>query len=114
MRKQVTTVLLTSLGVLGLGLPVASSAHMMGEYNTGYHMMDGYWGWGGAILALLFFILIGVAIALIIKRFAYSSRGQKYQGQGDNSKPLEILKQRYAKGEINKEEFEERKKVILQ
>jgi len=67
-----------------------------------FHGMDGYgcgmsWGW---ILGLLILI---IAIWLIIKMI-----NQNSQPQGGQKTPLDILKERYARGEIDKNEYEER------
>ena len=60
------------------------------------------WGW------LISLILIGIFIWVLIKVFIRT--GQSKTTGSKN--PLDILKERYAKGEINKEEFEERKKDL--
>ncbi len=74
---------------------------MMDSY--GYGMMSGgYW-----FLGLLFWILVIIGIVLLIK-YLWEGGGAK---KGEES-ALEILKKRYAKGEISKEEFEEKKKDL--
>lgn len=66
-------------------------------------------GWLGMILFWIAFIVV---IVLVIKWLFQ-------QGKTDTRPPaqeesvLEILKKRYVKGEINKEEFEQKKKDIL-
>lgn len=69
--------------------------HWFGEY--GYGMGHGF-GW---IFMLLFWIVIIAGIVFLIRSF------QK-KDEGGESKPRaeEILKQRYARGEIDKEEYE--------
>jgi len=63
-----------------------------------------YYGYGGHIMWVLFLILIAVIVYLILQNM----RPGKKNGQS----PLDILKSRYAKGEITKEEFERMKKDI--
>ncbi len=66
------------------------------------------WGWG---LFMVFFLLVFLAIVTIvvirllrgIDRAGYHSR---------NDEPLNIAKERYAKGEITKEQFEQLKKDL--
>ncbi len=61
------------------------------------NMMDGGSGWMGMMLLSVFFwVLIVVGVVLIVKWLL----GGK--GQGD---PMEILKERYARGEIDREAF---------
>lgn len=75
-----------------------------------YGMMDyGYgMGYGMWVLWLIFWILIVVGIVLLIK-YLWEHGGIKVEQES----ALEILKKRYAKGEISKEEFEEKKKDIV-
>jgi putative membrane protein len=56
---------------------------------------------------IIFWVLIIVGIVCLIKLV---KRGGKKEEKEETA--LEILKKRYAKGEINKEEFEARKKDI--
>lgn len=76
-----------------------------------FGMMDGY-GYGMSsdmwILGAIFWILILVGLVLLIK-YLWEGAGVK----GAQESALEILKKRYAKGEINKEEFEEKKKDLI-
>jgi putative membrane protein len=60
-------------------------------------------------IVLLIALIIGVffLVQWIMKS---SKQGRHQPGAGDSA--LEILKKRYASGEINKEEFEEQKKDI--
>lgn len=80
--------------------------------NYGYGHMATF-GILGGLLHILFWIL---AIAIVIRLIRGSRGGWYYgrcgQGMGSNS-AINILSERYAKGEINKEEYEQKKKDIL-
>ena len=63
------------------------------------------------------FIMIFFGIALIVGilflfRGSWGSMGNSGPGDIRGDSPLDVLKKRYAKGEINKEEFEQKKKDL--
>ncbi len=70
--------------------------------------------WGNqefmGVFMWIFWIAIIVGIIFLVKWIVQQSRPGGQQ-QGENS--LEILKKRYARGEIDKEEFEQKKKDLL-
>lgn len=73
-------------------------------YGPGMH----YGFWGGSPFMFLWWILIVVLVVLVIKGLRH--RGMTmHQGR---TTALDILNERYAKGEISKQEFEEKKKDI--
>lgn len=76
----------------------------------GYGMMGNYgtWGWLGWIFMVLFWILVVVALISFVRWLATRDR-EEHRGRS----ALDILKERYAKGEINKEEFEAKKKDLV-
>lgn len=69
-------------------------------------------GWGFGPFSWIFMILqwavIIAVLVFLVKWFTNHSRGSEENGQPS----LEILKERYARGEINKQEFEEKKKDL--
>lgn len=78
-------------------------------YPRGWHMMDwghGFWGFGGAFMWLIFLVLIGFVVYFVV-------RGEKWMKHGGSDETaLDILKKRYAKGEITKQEYEKIKKDL--
>ena len=96
--------------------PVDYALAQWGEYGSG-HMwpgMMGSWGmgWPGMIFMMLFWGLIIVALIFLIKWLIFSTRERKENPYG-TSRPLDILKERYARGEIDKTEFEEKRRDLL-
>lgn len=71
-------------------------------------MNFGYMGGFGSIIMVLWWVLVIAGIVALVKWLMDESRNK-----GDNKKSaLDILKDRYAKGEIDKIEFEEKKKDL--
>ena len=71
------------------------------------HMMHYGFGYGGMFMWIIFLIVIGVLIYFIVQH-------QKTKGRTptQNESHLDILKKRYAKGEITKEEYERMKEDL--
>jgi len=77
------------------------------EWHWEMHPMW-WWGWGLGMMAMMFLFWALVIIGLIVGIRWLVGRGR---GERPNT-ALEILRQRYARGEINKEEFEAKKKDL--
>lgn len=78
---------------------------MMGYYNMiGWNNAGGWW-WFNLIFMILFWILIILGVVALIKWLMNN------QAIGGNS-AMDILKERLAKGEIDKKEFEEKAKML--
>jgi putative membrane protein len=66
------------------------------------HMMDV--GYGGMFMWLILLVLIGVVVY-----FVFQSSKSKSSA---TERPLDVLKKRYARGEITKEQFDQMKKDL--
>lgn len=74
----------------------------------GFGMMN--YGFGGAILMWIILIALIVFIVWLVVR---SQRLKENSGSGyRGEKPVEIIKRRYARGEISREEFEQLRKDL--
>lgn len=103
----VTSTNATSSGSGGWSTPSDNYQYpnMMGYY--GYGPMSWGGGWGEFLMPF-FGIAFAICIALLIVWAVRSTRRNSYGG----SRAMDILEERYAKGEIDTKEFEEKKKAI--
>jgi putative membrane protein len=76
--------------------------------------MMGPWGmgWFGFIFVILIAILVIVALIFLLPRLKQKYKIDGLEASSGNSNALDILKERYARGEIDKSEFEEKKKDL--
>jgi len=84
------------------------------DWGMGPGMMGGGYGmgWFGPIMMIAFWIAVIVGIVFLVRWLIISTRSAGQSTYHEDS-ALEILKRRYARGEIGKEEFEEKKRDLL-
>lgn len=87
------------------------------RYAYGPHMMWWGGGWYGLIFGPLLMIVVLAAIIVLavflVRWLGGPTQGtQPTHGPGPERTPLDILKERFARGEIDKEEFEARRRVL--
>jgi putative membrane protein len=114
---QIVVALMAALPLVpGAAWAQAQTPSDIERYGWGPHMM----GWGGGWYAMIFgplfmilFLAALVAIVVILVRWL----GGPWQGTIGHQfpparTPLDILKERFARGEIDKAEFEDRRRVL--
>jgi putative membrane protein len=77
----------------------------------GSHMWGGGWWMFLGPLMFIVFIAAMVAAVVVVVRWLSGSHGAAPPSPPGKT-PLDILKERYARGEIDKEDFEERRRVL--
>ncbi|MFP3981324.1 MAG: SHOCT domain-containing protein [Desulfobacterales bacterium] len=95
--------------------PVLAQQGRYDDWHMGPSMMGGwgFMGWFGGIFMLVVWVLVIVGLIYLIKWLVQSTKTESGTPRGDSAGALDILKQRYARGEIDKAEFEEKKKDLL-
>ena len=102
--------------ILLLLIPLNMARAQQGNYG-GWHMGPGDmvagWGmgWMHMVFMIVFWGLVIVVLIFLIKWISGSTRGDIERPGKSNA--LNILKERYARGEIDKTEFDEKKKDLI-
>ncbi len=92
--------------VIGLTLPVSACGRFDCGFGEGWGPMMNF-GYGGMFMGMLLFAIL---IAALVYWLAMEAKSKTKGMSGDT--PLDILKKRYAGGEITKDEFERIKKDL--
>ncbi len=112
--KKTTIFGTTSLAAFGYG--TLAWAQQTSPYYGGRHMMwgDVWYGWFlGPVMMILFFAL-AVAIVVLIVRWlgGFGHNGNSMPSAPMRKHAMDILKERFARGEIDKDEFEEKRRIL--
>jgi putative membrane protein len=94
------------MSLLWIAANIVGQSGYSGPWPWHYGMMGSGWGILMIIVMLLFWGLIIAGIVLLV-RFLFPARHSDV-----SEDPIEILRRRYAKGEIQKDEFDEKKRDL--
>lgn len=89
--------------------PGALAQQPRGDYYGPHMMWETGWMFLGPLMMILFVALIVVAVVLLVRWLSDHRTGDR---PGSDGRALEILKERFARGEIDKEEYEERRRLL--
>jgi len=81
----------------------------MMNWQNGWGYMHGYGGFGWLIMIVFWAIIIAVIVLLV--RWAMSS-SLRFQSSPRENQAMKILDERYARGEIDREEYEQKRKDL--
>lgn len=101
-----------SLGAIAAALsslPALAWADANGDHH-GYMWFD---GWGGMMIfgPLMMIAVVAAIVVLVVLALRWLG-GTGHAGAPPGKTALDVLEERFARGEIDKEEFEERRRVL--
>lgn len=104
-----TMPLVGSLALVLLAPASALGQDRSWESQWGMHPMMFMWGAGGLVMMLMMLVFWGLIIAGLVLGVRWLAGQGRATGRDE---ALEILRQRYARGEIDKQEFDTRKRDL--
>jgi len=109
--QRLIAVLTAALPPLAWATPSLAQAY--GDRDFWWHPG---WGWGhmifGGLMMLFFWGGVILLVVLLVRWLGSTGAAGHAAGPAVRRTPLEILQERFAKGEIDKEEYEERKRLL--
>ncbi len=121
MKTTTRTIWIVIAVVIGLGLLAGGfllSRTGWGMFGYGPGMMDGNFGFGmmsglgGIFMILLWIVIIGLGVWLVSSLVSRTNSQPPSNSVTLSESALDILKKRYARGEITKEQFEEMRRTL--
>ena len=108
--------------LLSVGISAALiAAAILLLHRRNRHMWFDSWYWGGdfytmmgggmGIVMIIFWIVLIGAFVLLVSGLINGIHGSR-QNADDSQQPLDILKQRFARGEIDEAEYEEKRRRL--
>jgi len=114
--KTISFYFLALMAFETVSLPLAFAHGGMTGNGHFLPWLTGSWGmgWFGLVFTLLFWILVILGIIALVRWIVQAASGKDRLDaiNGESSRAMEILKERYAKGEISRDEFESMKKDL--
>lgn len=114
MTHYTNTLRRTTRRIVMLAVPLlvaatgTAAAHGSGGYG-GSMMGGGGWGLFGGGMGLWGLLWMGLLLAVpLYLAYSFLTGGS----EGNNSRPLSVLRERYARGELTDEEFDRRQKQL--
>ncbi len=79
------------------------------QMNGPQHMMEGGSGFGMIFMGLIWLLILALIVTLV---WFLIRKGSNSTNQISEESPIGILNKRYARGEIDEEEYQRKKKTI--
>lgn len=103
----------TTIVLIGTGVPALAWAQRDPEFYGPHMMWGGWYGmFMGPLMMILFVAVVVVLVVLAIRWLGSSGHDAAQHTSPPAKAPLDILKERFARGEIDQKEYEERRRVL--
>ncbi|MBO6950083.1 MAG: SHOCT domain-containing protein [Rhodospirillales bacterium] len=109
MESRTTLLALTVISATLATVGVAAADAGPGYGWSGEHPMMWSGMFMGPVMMILVVVIIAVAIVVVLRMFGF---GAHTSSPGTHDSSIAILNERFAKGEIDKVEYEERKRSL--
>jgi putative membrane protein len=101
--------------LVGALAPALAWAQRDPEFHGHPMMWGGWYGmFFGPLMMVIFIAVVVVMVTLAVRWLGGTGHGAAPHAPPPARTPLDILKERFARGEIDKDEFEERRRLLAE